>query len=433
MVLQSQNENSEYTTNVSHLKNCYLLFSSDFNKDCYYGVWVENSQDSMDNLIINKCQLTYEAIFSENIYNSTFVIHSSQCSDSAFLLDCKNCSHCFICYGLRNKEYYIANKPYTKEEYLKKINSLPLSSYKNYENFKKHYFEMIKSAPFLFMWRNGRIIDSTGDFLTDVKNCQKCYEVVEGRDCKYVQGGYQIIDIQDCSFVNGELGYENCECFPMPMRAAFNVNSYYGNDIFYSDMCMNGNSYLFGCVGLKKSQYCILNKQYNAEEYNRLVSKIIEYMQKTGEYGEFFPSSLSPFHYNETNAQEFFPLTREKALIKNFTWLEKEKKDYQPQTYEIPDDINQTPKEILTAILACQECGKNYKIISQEYELLKRLQLPIPRLCFECRHTHRGKFRKKRKLYAKKCAGCETEIQTNYAPDCPEKVYCEKCYMEKIY
>ena len=37
-VLQSQNENSEYTANVSHLKNCYLLFSADFSKDCYYGV-----------------------------------------------------------------------------------------------------------------------------------------------------------------------------------------------------------------------------------------------------------------------------------------------------------------------------------------------------------------------------------------------------------
>ena len=433
MVLQSQNENSEYTANVSHLKNCYLLFSADFNKDCYYGVWIENCQNSMDNLIINKCQLAHEAIFSDNIYNCTFTIHCSQCSDSAFLLDCKNCSHCFMCYGLRNKEYYIANKSYSKEKYSEKINSLPLSSHKNYENFKKHYFEMIKSAPYLFMWRNGRIIDSTGDFLTDVKNCLECYEVMEGRDSKYVQGGYQITDIRDCSYVNGELGYENCECFPMPMKSAFNLNSYYGNDIFYSDICMNANSYLFGCVGLKKSKHCILNKQYTPEEYNELASKIIEHMQKTGEYGEFFPSSLSPFHYNETNAQDFFSLTKEEALAKNFTWLEKEKKDYQPQTYKIPDDINDTPKDILNHVLACKQCGKNYKIISQEYELLKKLQLPISRLCFECRHTNRGKFRKKRKLYNRKCYKCESEIQTNYSPEHTEKVYCERCYLQEVY
>jgi len=432
-VQQSQNENSEYTANVSHLKNCYLLFSSDFSKDCYYGALVEHCQDSLDNLIINKCQLTHNAIFSENIYNCTFVIHSSQCSDSAFLLNCKNCSHCFLCYGLRSKEYCIANKQHSKEEYFKKMNSLPLSSYKNYENFKKHYFEMIQSAPYLFMWRNGRIQDSTGDFLTDVQNCINCYELTQGRDCKYVQIAYQVTDAQDCSCVNGELGYENCECFPMPMKSAFNLNTYNGSDIFYSDMCMNGNASLFGCVGLKRSKYCILNKQYSEKEYNELVPKIIEHMQKTEEYGEFFPASLSPFHYNETDAQGFFPLTKEEALAKNHTWLEKRKKDYQPQAYEMPDNINETPKEIVNHVLACQECKKNYKIITQEYELLKKLQLPIPRLCFECRHAQRSKFRKKRKLYIRKCAGCEIQIQTNYAPNCPEKVFCEKCYMEKIY
>lgn len=433
MLLQSQNENSEYTANVSHLKNCYLLFSSDFNRDCYYGVWIENSQDSLDNLMLHKCQLTHEAIFSDNIYNSTFVIHSSQCSDSAFLLDCKNCSHCFMSYGLRNKQYCIANQQYSKEEYFQKINSLPLSSFANYENFKKHYFEMIKNAPYLFMWRNGRIMDSNGDFLTDVKNCQDCYEILEGRDCKYVQSGYQITDARDCTYVHGELGYENCECFPMPMKSAFNINCYTGNDIYYSDMCMNNNAYLLGCIGLKKSKYCILNKQYSPEEYNNLAEKIVEHMQATCEYGEFFPSSLSPFHYNETNAQEFFPLTKEEALAQNYTWLEKEEKDYQPQSYKLPDNINDTQPDIINNVLSCQQCDKNYKIISQEYELLQKLQLPIPRLCFECRHQNRSIFRKERKLYHRKCYKCSNEIQANYSPERIEKIYCENCYMQEVY
>lgn len=431
MVQQSQNENSEYTANVSHLKNCYLLFSSDFNKDCYYGVWIENCQDCIDDLIINKSQLAYEAIFSDNVYNCTFVIHSSQCSDSAFLVDCRNCSNCFMSFGLRNKQYYIANKSYSKEEYFKKIRALPLSSNRNYQSFKQQFIAMMKDMPFLFMWRNGSVMESSGDFLTDVKNCQECYEIIEGRDCKYVQGGYQITDAQDCSYVHGELGYENCECFPMPTRSAFNMNSYTGNDIFYSDMCMN-NSYLFGCIGLKRSSHCILNKQYRPEEYNRLVPKIIEHMQKTAEWGDFFPSAISPFYYNESNAQDFFPLKKEEAIAQEFTWLEKEKKDYQPQTYVIPDDINNTPKDILDYILSCVECGKNYKIISQEYTLLQKLQLPIPRLCFECRHQQRCQFRKKRKLYLRKCFKCATAIQTNFSPKNSEKVYCETCYLQEL-
>jgi hypothetical protein len=38
-----------------------------------------------------------------------------------------------------------------------------------------------------------------------------------------------------------------------------------------------------------------------------MVAKIIAHMQETGERGEFFHLSLSPFGYNETVAMEYFP------------------------------------------------------------------------------------------------------------------------------
>jgi hypothetical protein len=57
-----------------------------------------------------------------------------------------------------------------------------------------------------------------------------------------------------------------------------------------------------------------LNRQYTKEEYELLVPKIIEKMMSDGEWGEFFPAILSPFGYNETVAQEYFPLTREELL-----------------------------------------------------------------------------------------------------------------------
>ncbi len=154
-----------------------------------------------------------------------------------------------------------------------------------------------------------------------------------------------------------------------------------------------------------------------------MVPRIIEHMRSTGQYGEFFPSALSPFHYEETNAQEFFPLTHEKTLTRG----------HAKATYKLPNDIHDTPEEILKAVLACETCGRNYKIIRQEYELLKRLELPIPRRCFECRHGERGRFRKTRKLYERMCDGCGGALLTNYSPDRPETVYCEACYMKKVY
>ena len=66
----------------------------------------------------------------------------------------------------------------------------------------------------------------------------------------------------------------------------------------------------FACCGLSGQQYCIFNKQYTKEEYENIVAKIITHMQTTGERGEFFHPSLSPFGYNETVAQEYYPLQK---------------------------------------------------------------------------------------------------------------------------
>jgi hypothetical protein len=57
-----------------------------------------------------------------------------------------------------------------------------------------------------------------------------------------------------------------------------------------------------------------MNKPYSAQEYETLCWKIIDHMRSTGEWWEFFPHELSPFGYNETVAQEYFPMTREEVL-----------------------------------------------------------------------------------------------------------------------
>ncbi|MBU0626695.1 hypothetical protein KKH82_04680 [Patescibacteria group bacterium] len=81
----------------------------------------------------------------------------------------------------------------------------------------------------------------------------------------------------------------------------------------YCSCCRNIKD-CFGCISLNNAQYCILNKQYTKVEYETLVPKIIEHMTKTEERGEFFPSSISPFGYNETVASEYYHLTKEEAI-----------------------------------------------------------------------------------------------------------------------
>ncbi len=433
-LLQEKNENSDYASNVSYLKNCYLLFSADHDKDCCYGVWIERSRDCFDNMLIDECERTYETIFSDKIYNSSFIYSCSQCRDSAFLRDCRGCSDCLMCWGLRNKQYHIANQPYSKEEYLKKLEEYPLSSYKNMMSCKEQFNGMIKDSIQPEMRKKGRVVDSTGDFLHDTENCINCFELSFSKDCTNTTG-FQMKDGYDCTYANGEFAYETCECFPVPSHSGFDLNSYTGSNLWYCDLCMNNCQNMFGCVGFKKASYCILNKQYTQEEYEELVPKIIEHMTKTKEWGEFFPIKISPIGYNISEANAFFSLDK-KGIEKNgWKWQEEIdiEKDHNFWEGEIPDDIKDVDESICEYVLKCEVSGKAYKIISQEFVFLKQIGLPIPRRHPDQRHKDRFALRNPRQLWERQCEKCKKDIQTTYSPERTERIYCEECYMAEVY
>jgi hypothetical protein len=433
-LLGYNNENSDYTNYVSHLKNCYLVFSSDFNRDCMYGKWIEYSKDSVDNFMLDNSELAYESIFSQYIYNGIFIVNSSHCHDSAFLYDCKSCSNCFMSSGLRNKQYCIRNKQFSKEEYEKNIKSIDTGSYKNINNLKKEFTEMKAVAPHLYINRNGRLEASNGDYLVDVKNCSNSYFATRVQDCAYAYDVFEIKDSMDITCASGELGYENCETVPMPFRSAFNYGSYTGGNLYYTLHCMNNCNDCFGCVSLKHQKYCILNRQYSKEKYEELVTKIIEHMKKTGEWGEFLPIRLSPFGYNETEADIFFPMTREEALKSGAKWKEEDKANrYQGPKILLPDNITEIKDEITKQILCCESCAKNYRIITQELEFYRRMKLPLPHKCFDCRNRERHNLLNERKLYDRKCDKCKTELKSTYKPDYKGIVYCESCYLKEVY
>ena len=49
---------------------------------------------------------------------------------------------------------------------------------------------------------------------------------------------------------------------------------------------------------------------------------IIAHMKETGEWGEFFPATLSPHGYNETVAQDYFPLSKQDVEKRGWYWRE---------------------------------------------------------------------------------------------------------------
>ncbi|KKP33302.1 MAG: hypothetical protein A2312_04815 [Candidatus Staskawiczbacteria bacterium RIFOXYB2_FULL_32_9] len=189
--------------------------------------------------------------------------------------------------------------------------------------------------------------------------------------------------------------------------------------------------------------YCILNKLYSKEEYEALVPKIIEQMKKAGEYGEFFPPELSPFAYNETLAQDYFPKTKEQVLAMGMRWRDSAEKKYNitMKNNQIPNDIRATSDSILDEIIECahggncsDHCATAFRIIPQELQFLRKMDIPLPRLCPLCRQGERVRLRNPMHLWHRKCMklGCNNEFETSYAPDRPEIVYCEQCYNNEV-
>ena len=468
-LIQVKCVNSDYCNYTEGNKDCYLVFGGDFNENVSYSTFSMYCQDSLDLYWTNKSELCYENTDCANCSRVSFSKDCDNCSFSSFLLDCRNCHNCFGCVNLRNKSYCIFNKQYTKEEYFEKLKIIDSSSFNNLVKLKEEF----KTFTNRFPRRATRMIHShscTGDNIRESKNCQFCFDVFKGtEDAKYIfiaSGGLK--DCYDCDHIglNSELSYESPTVYP-GNRVLFSHAIFGCDNIYYSDNCYSSH-HLFGCIGLRHKQYCILNKQYTKEEYEKLVPKIIEQMNKLPykdkkgrvyKYGEFFPIELSPFAYNETVAQEYFPLTKEEAINQGYSWYDRPKSEYQPtiKAEDLPDHIKDVDDSITQEVIECanNSSGKCqgsgvYRILPQELEFYRKMNLPLPRLCPACRHQERIKQRNPMKLYKRRCMcggetstngvykntakhfhnqdRCPNEFYTTYPPESPEIVYCDECY-----
>ena len=243
-------------------------------------------------------------------------------------------------------------------------------------------------------------------------------------------------EARDCLDVLDLFGYTEIIYDSVCLDHCYNCrNCYYSSGLTDCSFCYDckGCSSCFMCVNLREKKYCILNKQYTKEEYEELVPRIIAHMVATGEWGKYLPMSLSPFGYNETVAQEYLPLTREEALARGYKWKDVDAREYAAQRAVPADRIKEVTDAILNETLACKKCGKNYRIIAQELRRLRQFNVPVPDMCPDCRHVERMKLRNPFRLWERACAKCGATMQTTFAPDRKETVYCEKCYTEEVF
>ena len=449
-------ENTSFTNMNHYLKNCYYLFNSDYNERCMFGEELEHCTECLDVTMAENTQLAYESVNCNKCYQIYYSVDCESSHDVWFSKNLVGCSNCFGCVNLRNQQYYIFNEKCDKEEYKKKIEELTSGTHSIIEEIKEKALDFWNKFPNKYM-HGIQNFESNGDYVFNSKYVKNSFIIKNSEYCKYcmwliVKNNKECYDFTQFG-ENTERVYESLVCGSNINNIIGSVNVLESRDIRYSMFSFNSNSNLFGCIGMRNKQYCILNKQYTKEEYEKLVPKIIEHMNnmpyvdtkgRTYVYGDFFPTEISQFNYNETTAQEFFPLVKEEAEKMGFSWKEPKERNYKItiRAKELPNDIKDVKDDITSEIIGCEhegnckeQCTTAFKILESELQFYKSQNLPLPRLCPNCRHYQRVSKRNPNKLWFRKCMkeGCSNEFETSYYPERPEIVYCEKCYQQEVY
>jgi len=349
------------------------------------------------------------------------------------MYNCSGCQNCFGCVNLRHKSHYFLNQPLSKEDYDKKTEEIK-GSYAKMEAFRKEFDSLVLKMPHREN-NNLKSPGSSGEYIFESKNCRDSFEASFCEDSRYLFSNKYV---KDCYDLLGHGRQSELLLDDVAVGTSRNViGSWWtitSHDVFYSfglRSCEN----CFGCDSLRNARYCILNKQYDEKEYRRITETIISELKEKNLFGLYFPPSISLFAYNETIAQDNYPLTKEEALKLGFRWqdnLQMTKGKETLKSWEIPDNIKDVKDSIVNEIIACESCGRNYKIIHNELPFYRKMILPLPRKCFFCRHADRLVRRGPMEIFDRTCAKCGKAIKTTYAPDRPEIVYCEQCYQTEV-
>ncbi len=460
----SKGVNNRYCNYITEGKNNYMLSAIWSCEDCLYSNRNSFCKNCVDQYVCHKNEFSYSNVYCGESNKLFYSEHSYNCVDSYFLYDCRGCTDCFMSYGLRNKSYYIQNVRHTKEEYKEKMSKINLGDYSTILELKKYFKEFKKDAIRKYA-NNINCVNVTGDNIENAKDVKYSFDLPgEYENVKYCNWGtYGLRDSYDTGPGTGgksELTYEAVSTGVADSNCAFTTVVWNSRNVQYSFNCYSCND-CFGCVSLRNKSYCIFNKQYTKEEYIELLDKLkkhmdnMPYMDKAGniyKYGEFFPIEISPYAYNGSTAQDYFTLTKRQSEDLGYFWQDDLDRNYliSIKSNDLPNNINDINSSLLQETIECANannnlycCTKAYKLIPEEFDFYKRMNLPIPRLCPNCRHVERISERNPMKLWHRNCmcdklnhhhgeGKCDVEFETSYAPNRPEKVYCEKCYQQEV-
>lgn len=438
---QANMVNSDFNNHVDNLKDCYMCVQCGNLENCTYDSYVYGAKNCHDCVLMNDSEGCYTCLNSSDCYEVFFAENTNNSATSMFLKNCESMKDSLMCVNMRHQQYCVRNKQVTKEEFeaerlalLTRMQSDLTGVQAEFDAFAAQF----PQPPHL----NRRSEDCDGEYLD---RCKNCHDAFLGMRSENVYHAYWFVNAKDCIEIDSfdmERSYFGQITGGNSYNCHFCVAAWDNcKDVFYSDYCFFDCEGLFGCVGLKRKKYCILNKQYTKEEYETLVPKLIAHMQTSGEWGEFFPMDMSPFAYNESVAQLHAPLEENAVTTRGLRWRALDQIRVQEKQVSLENiEAYREPakaQELLGQVLTCIKTGQPYRMVSQELAFLLQHNLPIPRVAPRQRYIDMLVRMNPIQQTERQCMNAHRQdtggpCQNMFLSSHPENggaiVYCEECY-----
>ena len=318
--VQSVSE-SQALHNTWRAEHCFLLWDAYSVDRCLYSSHISRCSWCCDCYNVSCSENCYECLNCTHCQNLFWAEQCNDCHNSHFLVNCRKCRDCMFCANLENAQYRIFNRQLTREEYETAKARWNFSNRHTIEQAKDEFGDFLLQQAFPHEFIEESEVCS-GNYLLrcreahysfeceDSENINLCWKLTNARNCLEGMGfGYHLENsAQFVSLGKGAKNVRNCiEC---------------GDEVenlTYSLYCERASN-LFGCIGIRDAEFCILNRQYSRSSYFATLNEIKKELETKHCWGEFLPLDFSDYGYNGSAAALYMPLGRTQAHLIGFVW-----------------------------------------------------------------------------------------------------------------
>ncbi|KKW37023.1 MAG: hypothetical protein UY82_C0004G0018 [Candidatus Uhrbacteria bacterium GW2011_GWC2_53_7] len=435
-------ENSIAVVSLGDVNSYFVVLSR--SKNTLFSVSALDTESSAEVYNSSGVTSSYQVVHSDRIYNSQYIRESRDCLNSAFLFDCRNCENCFGATNKRNAKYVWFNKQLTQNEWEKIRAEVDLGSRSQTQKWLAKFNELVNQAPWPENF-NENCENSTGEYLTKATNCEMVY---------YADGGardefHTSWSLGNCernayasSMSNAQDNYFSCDVVQCN-KTRYSYLLMRCQNVEYSTECYDCEN-VFGCVGLRRKKFCILNKQYSENDYWKKLDELKCVMLERGEYGEFLPAKMSPAYFPEGGSVRYYladPVVFSKAVnahtfeadedgalgenLSNATKV--------ADSTEIPDSIDNLDDAWIGKPVFDAAYKRRFSLFAPEVTLYRKLRVAPPvshhvKRVLDLTHTaNTGVFE------SCTCETCQEDVTISRNPTYPNRrIFCKACYLEYI-